>query len=191
MRNGHGLPCVEAINQITFDTEAELGPLKKKMAHHQVNVVMASYWAYGGKGAEAVAHEVVPLIDDVPSDFKFVHEDELPFWDKVNAVAKNIYSASEVTADSKVRTQIKRLQADGYGHYPICIAKTQYSFSTDPALQGAPTGHSLNVREVRLSVGTEFIVMICGDIMTMPGLPKVPSADKINITEDARVAGLF
>ncbi len=191
VRNEHGLPCVVAINQFTFDTEAEIALLKKKMAHHQVNVILASHWAHGGKGAEALAHEVVRLIDEVPSDFKFVYEDELPLWDKVNAVAKKIYGASEVTADSKVRAQIKKLQADGYGHYPICIAKTQYSFSTDPALHGAPTGHSLNVREVRLLAGAEFIVMICGDIVTMPGLPKVPSANKIDITEDGRVIGLF
>ncbi len=191
VRNEFGLPCVVAINQFTFDTEAEIALLKQKMAHHQVNVVLASHWAHGGRGAEELAHAVVRLIDEVPGDFKFVYEDELPLWDKVNAVARKIYGASEVTADSKVRAQIRKLQADGYGHYPICIAKTQYSFSTDPALRGAPSGHSLNVREVRLSAGAEFIVMVCGDIMTMPGLPKVPSADKIDVAADGRVVGLF
>ena len=191
VRNEFGLPCVVAINQFTFDTPAEIALLKKKLAHHQVKVVLASHWANGGKGAEELAREVVRLIDEVPSDFKFVYEDELPLWDKVNAVAKKIYGASEVTADSKVRAQIKKLQSDGYGHYPVCIAKTQYSFSTDPALHGAPSGHSLNIREVRLSAGAEFVIMICGDIMTMPGLPKVPSSDKIDIAEDGRVVGLF
>ena len=112
-------------------------------------------------------------------------------WDKVTAVATKIYGASEVTADSKVRAQIKKLQADGYGHYPICIAKTQYSFSTDPLLRGAPSGHVINIREVRLAAGAEFIVMVCGDIMTMPGLPKVPSAASMDVDESGRIVGLF
>ena len=191
VRNEFGLPCVVSVNQFTFDTPAELELLKRKMAHHQVKVIVARHWAEGGKGAEEVAREVVRLAETVPSDFRFVYPDELPLWDKIKAVATRIYGASEVTADSKVRAQIRQLQETGYGHYPVCVAKTQYSFSTDPKLKGAPTGHVINVREVRLAAGAEFVVMVCGDIMTMPGLPKVPSADKIDLTEDGVVVGLF
>lgn len=191
VRNEYGLPCVVAVNHFTFDTPAEHELLRKKMAHHQVKVITSRHWAEGSKGAVDVAREVVRLAQTVPADMRFVYPDELPLWEKMEAVAKKIYGASEVTADSKVRAQIKQLQAEGYGHYPICVAKTQYSFSTDPGLKGAPSGHSINIREVRLAAGAEFIVMVCGDIMTMPGLPKVPSADKIDLTEDGLVTGLF
>jgi formate--tetrahydrofolate ligase len=133
----------------------------------------------------------VDLIEKVPSDFKFVYEDTLPLWDKIGAIATKIYGAGEVTADAKVRGQIKKLQEEGYGHYPVCVAKTQYSFSTDPKLRAAPSGHVINVREVRLAAGAEFVVMVCGDVMTMPGLPKVPSAEKIDLTDDGKVVGLF
>jgi formate--tetrahydrofolate ligase len=191
VRNHYGLPCVVSINRFNFDTPAEIELLKKKMAHQEAPVVLATHWADGGKGAEEVARAVVDLIDKVPSDFKFVYEDDLPLWDKMRAIATKIYGASDITADGKVRAQIKKLQEDGYGHYPICVAKTQYSFSADPALRGAPSGYSVNIREVRLAAGAEFIVMICGDIMTMPGLPKVPSAEKIDLTDDGTVVGLF
>jgi len=180
-----------SINRFNFDTPAEIELLKKKMAHQEAPVVLATHWADGGKGAEEVARAVVDLIEKVPADFKFVYEDELPLWDKMKAIATKIYGAAEITADSKVRAQIKKLQEDGYGRYPICVAKTQYSFSADAALRGAPSGYSVNIREVRLAAGAEFIVMICGDIMTMPGLPKVPSAEKIDLTEDGKVVGLF
>ena len=120
----------------------------------------------------------------------FVYDDVDTLWDKIGKIARKVYRASEVTADTKVRAQIKRLQEEGYGHFPVCVAKTQYSFSTDASLRGAPSNHSLNIREVRLSAGAEFIVMVCGDIMTMPGLPKVPSADKIDLV-DGKVVGLF
>jgi len=191
VRNHYGLPCVVSINNFTFDTPAEVELLKKKMAHHEAPVLLAKHWAEGGAGAADVARAVVDLIDKTPSNFKFVYEDSLPLWDKIKAIATKIYGASDVTADSKVRTQIKKLQEDGYGNYPVCVAKTQYSFSTDPQLRAAPSGHVINVREVRLAAGAEFIVMVCGDIMTMPGLPKVPSAEKIDITEDGKVVGLF
>ena len=118
-------------------------------------------------------------------------EDALPLWEKIKAIATKIYGASEVTADAKVRAQIRKLQEDGYGHYPVCVAKTQYSFSTDPQLRGAPSGHVINIREVRLAAGAEFVVMVCGDIMTMPGLPKVPSAEKIDLDDSGKVVGLF
>jgi formate--tetrahydrofolate ligase len=191
VRNQYGLPCVVSINNFTADTPAEVELLKKKMAQHNVPVVLARHWAEGGKGAEDVAREVVRIIDTVPSNFKFVYEEEAPLWDKIKAIATKIYGASDVTADSKVRGQIKKLQEDGYGHYPVCVAKTQYSFSTDAQLRGAPSGHVINIREVRLAAGAEFVVMVCGDIMTMPGLPKVPSSEKIDLTEDGKVVGLF
>ena len=191
VRNHYGLPCVVSINRFTFDTDAEIELLKKKMAHHEAPVILATHWADGGAGAADVARAVVDLIDKVPSNFKFVYEDALPLWDKIKAVATKIYGAADVTADAKVRAQIKKLQEDGYGQYPVCIAKTQYSFSTDPQLRGAPSGHMINIREVRLAAGAEFIVMVCGDVMTMPGLPKVPSAEKIDLTDDGKVVGLF
>ena len=191
VRNHYGLPCVVSINHFTFDTDAEVELLKKKMAHHEAPVLLARHWAEGGKGAEDVARKVVELIETVPSKFKFVYEDDLPLWDKMKAIATKIYGAGDISADAKVRAQIKRLQEDGYGKYPVCVAKTQYSFSTDAALRGAPSGHVVNVREVRLAAGAEFVVMVCGDIMTMPGLPKVPSAEKIDLTDDGKVVGLF
>ncbi len=191
VRNHFGLPCVISINHFTYDTPAEIELLKRKMAHHEAPVVVARHWAEGGKGAEDVARALVSLIERVPADFRFTYEDDLPLWDKMRAIATKIYGAADVTADSKVRAQIRKLEEDGYGRYPVCVAKTQYSFSTDPSLRGAPSGHTVNVREVRLSAGAEFVVMICGDIMTMPGLPKVPSAERIDITEDGKVVGLF
>ena len=191
VRNHYGLPCVVSINRFNFDTPAEIELLKKKMAHHEAPVILATHWADGGKGAAEVARAVVDLIEKVPSNFKFVYEDALPLWDKIRTIATKIYGAGEVTADAKVRGQIKKLQEDGYGHYPVCVAKTQYSFSTDPQLRAAPSGHVINVREVRLAAGAEFVVMVCGDVMTMPGLPKVPSAEKIDLTDDGKVVGLF
>jgi formate--tetrahydrofolate ligase len=165
--------------------------LKKKMARHEAPVIVCRHWAEGGKGAAELARTVVDIIDKVATDFQFVYEEKATLWEKMTAIAIKIYGASAVTADSKIHAQIKKLQEDGYGHYPVCVAKTQYSFSTDPALKGAPTDHTINVREVRLCAGAEFIVMVCGDIMTMPGLPKVPSASKIDLDDDGKVVGLF
>ncbi len=190
IRNNYGLPCVVAINHRTEDTDAEVKMLQDKMAHHGAKVILARHWAEGGKGAVEVAKEVVRLCEE-PNSFKFVYEESLPLWDKMKAIATKIYGASDITADSKVRTQIKKLQESGYGHYPVCVAKTQYSFSTDPQLRGAPSGHVVNIREVRLAAGAEFVVMVCGDIMTMPGLPKVPSAVSIDVTDDGKITGLF
>ena len=190
VRNHYGLPCVVAINQFRFDTAAEIALLKKKMAHHEAPVILAKQWAEGGKGAVDLARAVVELIDKAPTDFKYVYEESLPLWEKLHAIATKIYGAADIIADTKVRNQIKQLQADGYGHYPVCVAKTQYSFSTDPQLRGAPSGHVINVRDVRLAAGAEFVVMICGDVMTMPGLPKEPAALKIDLV-DGKVVGLF
>jgi len=138
-----------------------------------------------------VARKVVEIVDQGKSEFRFVYDEKQTLWDKIKTVAAKIYGAADIAADSKIKQQIEKLQTDGYGHYPICIAKTQYSFSTDPAARGAPSGHTVSVREVRLAAGAEFIVVICGDVMTMPGLPKVPSADKIDIDAEGRVVGLF
>ncbi|MGH8564138.1 MAG: formate--tetrahydrofolate ligase [Gammaproteobacteria bacterium] len=191
VRNHFGLPCIVCINHFTHDTPAELDLVKIKMAHHEAPVVVARHWADGGAGAEDLARTVVDVIDRVPADFRFVYEDSATLWEKVTTIAGKIYGARGVTADAKVRAQIQRLQDDGYGHYPVCVAKTQYSFSTDPKLRGAPSGHEIGIREVRLSAGAEFVVMVCGDIMTMPGLPKVPAAEKIDINEAGKVVGLF
>ena len=154
-------------------------------------MVLARHWADGSAGAEELARTAVEVIERVPGDFRLVYDDADTLWDKMSKVATKIYGASEIAADSKVRAQIRKLQADGYGHYPVCVAKTQYSFSTDPLLRGAPSGHVVNIREVRLAAGAEFIVMICGDVMTMPGLPKAPSASRIDLTDDGKVVGLF
>ena len=191
IRNHFGLPCVVSINHFTFDTDAEIDLLKRKMAHQSAPVILARHWAQGGHGAEDVARAVVEMIATTTPNFKFVYDEQATLWDKITTIAQKIYGAAEVTADSKVRAQIKRLQDTGYGAYPVCVAKTQYSFSTDPLLRGAPSGHSINVREVRLAAGAEFIVMVCGDIMTMPGLPKVPSANAIDVDDNGRIVGLF
>ncbi len=186
-----GLPCVVLINHFTFDTEAEMGLLKKKMAGSQTPVVIGRHWAEGGKGAEELARTVVSIVDKTPAGCKFVYEESASLWDKMKMIATKIYGAADIAADAKVRAQIQKLQEDGYGHYPVCVAKTQYSFSADASLRGAPSGYVVNIREVRLSAGAEFVVMICGDIMTMPGLPKVPAAEKIDLDDDGRVVGLF
>ena len=187
----YGLPCVVSINHFTFDTDAEVDLLKKKVEALGATVLVARHWAEGGAGAADVARKVVELIETRPTPMKYVYEDADTLWEKVTKIATKIYGAKEVTADSKVRGQIQKLQDDGYGHYPVCVAKTQSSFSTDAKVRGAPSGHTINVREVRLAAGAEFVVMVCGDIMTMPGLPKVPSAEKIDLTDDGKVVGLF
>jgi formate--tetrahydrofolate ligase len=189
VQNVYGIPCVVSINRFTADTEAEIDILKTRMKKLGVPVVLATHWGDGGKGAAELARVVVGLCE-TKSNAKLIYADNDSLWEKIGAVAKLVYRASEVTADTKVRAQIKKLQEDGYGHYPVCVAKTQYSFSTDAQKRGAPEGHVINIREVRLAAGAEFVVMICGDIMTMPGLPKVPSAAKIDLV-DGKVVGLF
>jgi formate--tetrahydrofolate ligase len=189
LRNVHHLPCVVAINRFAFDSPAEIEAVQARIARLGVDVVTANHWAEGGRGAADLARAVVTLCGQ-PARPAFVYDDDDPLWQKIEKIARKVYRASEVTADSKVRARIRKLQDDGYGHYPVCVAKTQYSFSTDPKLRGAPEGHVLNIREVRLAAGAGFIVMICGDIMTMPGLPKVPSANGIDLV-DGKVVGLF
>ena len=189
VKNVYGMPCVVSINRFTYDTPAEIEMVNARMKKLGVPVVQATHWGDGGKGAAELAKVVVGLCDQ-PSNPTFVYEDSDTLWDKINKIAKKVYRAADVTADAKVRAQIKKLQDDGYGHYPVCVAKTQASVTTNAATRGAPTDHVVNVREVRLAAGAEFVVMICGDIMTMPGLPKVPSAEKIDLV-DGKVVGLF
>ena len=191
MRENYGVPCVVSINHFTSDTAQELDALRAHMDGMGVPVVVARHWAEGGKGAEALAHMVVKLAESGTAKTKFVYADEDTLWDKMHAIATKVYGAADISADAAVKAKIAKLQTDGYGHYPVCVAKTQYSFSTDPKLRAAPSGHTVNVREVRLSAGAEFVVMICGDIMTMPGLPKEPASMRIDIDDDGKISGLF
>jgi formate--tetrahydrofolate ligase len=179
-----------AINQRAEDTPNEIRKLMDLVSPMGVKVIVARHFAEGGKGAVDVAQEVVRLCAQ-PGGFKFVYDDDATLWDKVKAVATRIYHASDIDADAKVRAQINELQHSGYGHYPVCIAKTQYSFTTDPKLRGAPSHHIVHIREVRLNAGAEFIVVICGDIMTMPGLPETPAANLIDVDENGKIVGLF
>jgi formate--tetrahydrofolate ligase len=188
--NNYGLPCVVSINRFTFDTDAEINLVTDRMKALGVNVVLAEHWAKGGAGAEALAHEVVRLSEQ-PSGMTYVYEDGDSLLEKMKKVATKIYGAADVSASAKVKQQLKTWEEAGYGSYPICVAKTQSSFSADATVRGAPSGHIVNVREVKLAAGAQFIVMICGDIMTMPGLPKVPSAEKIDVDDNGKIIGLF
>jgi len=192
IRTHYGLPVVVAVNRFGSDTKAEIDVLIKHMADQGVEAVMAEHFAKGGaKGAVDLARIVARTADGNSSpDLRFVYEDSDSLWTKLEKIAKKIYHASEVTASAAVRTKIRGFEKDGYGHFPVCVAKTQYSFSTDPKLRGAPTGHVFNVRDVYLSAGAGFMVALSGDIMTMPGLPKVPAADHIDIDENGDIVGL-
>jgi formate--tetrahydrofolate ligase len=191
IRHRYGLPCVVALNHFTSDTDEELAPLRRHMDRQGVPVVVSRHWAEGSAGAVELAHTVVRLAEAGTASMRFVYEDSDSLWDKMKAIATKIYGASDISADSAIRAKIAKLQQDGFGHYPVCVAKTQYSFSTDPKLRGAPSGHMVNIREVRLAAGAEFVVMICGDIMTMPGLPKEPASARIDIDDDGKISGLF
>ena len=191
LKNHYGLPVVVGINGFSFDTDKEREILKNKSNELNVPIVSSTHWADGGAGAKELAETVVKVIDESENNFKFLYEDDLDLWSKMETIAKKIYGAKNITATSSVKKQIDELQKNGYGKYPVCVAKTQYSFSTDPTLRGAPSGHEISIREVRLAAGAEFIVMVCGDIMTMPGLPKVPAAEKIDLDDEGNVTGLF
>ena len=191
IRNHYGLPCVVAINQFSHDTPAEIALLKDRIDHHSVPVVASDHWARGSQGSLDLAQTVVETIATTQANFKFVYDEKDSLWEKITKVATRIYGASGVVADTRVRARIRRYQKEGFGHYPVCIAKTQYSFSTDPLLRGAPSGHVLPVKEVRLATGAEFLVVICGDILTMPGLPRRPAANEIDLDDAGRVVGLF
>jgi formate--tetrahydrofolate ligase len=191
IKNVFGLSCVVSINHFTNDTDKEVELLQKKCEALGVSVVVAKHWAEGGKGAEALAHKVVEIIGSGKSELQFAYPDNLPLAQKIESVAKKVYGAEGIKLDSKAKSRLDELEKEGHGALPVCIAKTQYSFSSDPTLRGAPSGHTLTVREVRLSAGAGFVVAICGDIMTMPGLPKVPAANKISLDVDGKVIGLF
>ena len=186
-----GVPVVVAANRFSSDTDAEIAALEEAVGSAGARAVPCTHWADGGAGTEALAREVMALCESGASSFSPLYPDDMPLWKKVETIATRIYGASEITADTNVRNQFKRLEREGYGHFPVCMAKTQYSFSTDPKLLRAPKGHSVQIREVRLAAGAEFIVAICGDIMTMPGLPRVPAANAIDLDTKGQIKGLF
>ena len=186
-----GVPAIVAINHFTSDTAAEEELIRKKCAEIGVEAVVCTHWAEGGKGAEALARAVVRLVESKPANFKQLYPDDMPLWDKMRTIATTLYGARDITADQRVRDQLKDFEKGGFGHFPVCMAKTQYSFSTDPQLKGAPSGHTVSIREVRLAGGAEFVVAVCGEIMTMPGLPRSPAAERIRINEAGLVEGLF
>jgi formate--tetrahydrofolate ligase len=191
MQKNFGLPAIVAINHFTHDTQAEVKLLREKVAQHGAKVVLAEHWAKGGAGAEDLAREVVNAIGDTLPKLKFTYDDKDSLVEKINKIAKKIYGAGEVVVDSKAMAKLKSFEASGYGELPVCVAKTQYSFTADPTVRGAPAGFTLPVRDASLSAGAEFIVPLCGDIMTMPGLSKTPAADKIDIDENGNIVGLF
>ncbi len=186
-----GVPVVVGINDYVTDTENEHKEIINFCKKKGVECKISSHWEKGGEGAAALAEEVAKVADSNLSKFKTLYKSEMGLWDKTQYIAQNIYGAADIIADKKVRNQFKKLEDDGFGDYPICMAKTQYSFSTDPLLMGAPSGHDVPIREVRLSAGAEFVVVVCGDIMTMPGLPRIPAAEAIGLDEDKEIKGLF
>ncbi|HEX3883145.1 MAG TPA: formate--tetrahydrofolate ligase [Stellaceae bacterium] len=186
-----GIPAVVSVNRFSADTEAEHAKLKELCKGLGVEAVIADHWANGGEGAADLARAVVGTVEKGGGKFQFLYPDEMPLRDKLKTIAQKIYRARDIACDAAVESRLAELQKNGFGHFPICVAKTQYSFSTDPTLKGAPNDHVIAVREVRLSAGAEFVVVICGDLMTMPGLPRVPSANNIDLTEDGRIVGLF
>ena len=186
-----GVPVIVAINDYVTDTAEEHKQIINFCKNVGVQCKISSHWEKGGEGAADLAKEVAKIADSNSAEFKTLYPDDMSLWDKTEHIAKNIYGAAEIIADKKVRNQFLKLEKDGFGDYPVCMAKTQYSFSTDPLLMGAPKGHEVPIREVRLSAGAEFIVVVCGEIMTMPGLPRVPSAEAIGLDENKEIKGLF
>ncbi len=185
------VPVVVATNRFSSDTDAEIALLKRLCSTSSTECVMADHWALGGAGAVDLAEAVVNTIETRPSDFQPLYPDNMSLWDKTRTIAEEIYGAEEITADKAVKDKFAELEKQGFGNFPICVAKTQYSFTTDPNVKGVPLGHTIPIREVRLSAGAEFVVVICGDIMTMPGLPRVPAANNIELAADGRISGLF
>ena len=185
------VPVTVAINKFSADTEGELKAIREFCAEYGVKAFDCNHWGEGSKGTEELAKHVAAVADSGEADFAPLYADDMPLWEKARHIARTLYGAEDISADKKVRDQFAKFEAEGYGHFPVCMAKTQYSFSTDPTLIGAPSGHEVGIREVRLSAGAEFIVAVCGDIMTMPGLPRVPSADNIRLNDEGNVEGLF
>ncbi len=186
-----GVPVVVAINHFVTDTEAEIQAVKDYVKKQGSEAILSQHWEFGSKGAAELAKRVAEVADSGVASFAPIYPDEMPLLEKINTIAKRIYRADEVLADKKIRDQLKEWEAQGYGDLPICMAKTQYSFTTDPTRRGAPTGHSVPIREVRLSAGAGFVVVICGEIMTMPGLPRVPSSENIMLNDKGQIDGLF
>jgi len=187
----YGVPVVVSVNRFSADTAAEHALVEEAMAAEGVTAVVADHWARGGAGSLDLAETVVATIAREPANFKVLYPDDMPLWDKARTIAQKIYGATDITADAKVKSRFAELEKEGAARYPVCMAKTQYSFSTDPAAKGAPSGFTVPIREVRYSAGAEFVVAICGDIMTMPGLPKVPAANNIDVDSQGRISGLF
>ena len=185
------MPVVVAINHFVTDTDAEVAAVKAYVETQGAEAILCKHWALGSEGTQELATRVAQIADADEANFAPIYPDDMSLFDKIDTISKRIYRADEVIADTKIRDQLKQWEEQGYGHLPVCMAKTQYSFSTDPTLRGAPTGHSVPVREVRLSAGAGFIVAICGEIMTMPGLPRVPSAEQIMLNADGQIEGLF
>ncbi|MEL6510467.1 MAG: formate--tetrahydrofolate ligase [Pseudomonadota bacterium] len=188
---GFGVPVVVAINHFVNDTDAEVAAVQEYVASQGSEAIVSRHWELGSEGSEALATRVAEIAESGASEFAPIYGDDMPLIDKIETIAKQIYHADEVLADTKIRSQLKLWEEQGYGHLPICMAKTQYSFSTDPNLRGAPVGHSVPIREVRLSAGAGFVVVVCGEIMTMPGLPRVPSAENIRLNDEGQIEGLF
>jgi len=186
-----GVPVIVGINDYVTDTKEEHTAIINFCEEIGVKCRISSHWEKGGKGASDLAEEVAKIADSGSSEFKPLYDNKMSLWDKTQYIAQNIYGASEIIADKKVRNQFKKLEDDGFGEYPICMAKTQYSFSTDPLLMGAPSGHDVPIREVRLSAGAEFVVVVCGEIMTMPGLPRIPASEGIDVDDEGLIQGLF
>ena len=186
-----GVPVTVAINHYITDTEAEQLAIKRYCKEFDVKCVVSSHWEHGSDGATDLAEQVIDLVNNHKSQFRPIYKDEVTLWDKTRRIARSIYGAEDIIADKKVRDQFAQLQEDGYGHYPVCMAKTQYSFSTDPNLMGAPSGHDVPIREIRLATGAEFVVVICGAIMTMPGLPRTPASENIDVNDERHITGLF
>ncbi len=190
IREHYGLACVVCINHFSFDSDAEIQLLQDKCASLGVKCVVSRHWAKGGAGAEELAKEVLEIVDNNAPSFQYVYDESIPLWDKIETIATKLYGAAGISASPKIRNQINALQ-ENYGHFPICMAKTQMSFSTDPNAKGAPEGHTVEISDVRLANGAGFIVAIAGDMMTMPGLPKTPAAERIDISDDGVITGLF
>jgi len=188
---GYGVPAVVAVNAFSADTEAELDLVHERCAAAGVEAVRCDHWALGSEGAFALADAVLATVDDGKADFHVLYPDEMPLWEKIGTIAERIYHAGEVTADKRVRDQLDQLEKAGFGDLPVCMAKTQYSFTADPTIKGAPEGFTMPIRDVRVSAGAEFVVAICGDIMTMPGLPRVPAANSIALDAAGKIVGLF
>jgi formate--tetrahydrofolate ligase len=186
-----GVPVTVAINRYTADTDAEVETVRAFCEQFGIRAINCTHWADGGKGTTDLAKHVVELCDSGAAQFRTLYNDDMSLWEKTATIAREIYGADDIIADKKVREEFARFEREGYGSYPICMAKTQYSFSTDPNLLGAPSGHHVPIREIRLAAGAEFIVVVCGAIMTMPGLPRVPAANAIRVNDEGRIEGLF